>query len=111
MVTSYAKVKTSRAGEYLIGLCRVWHRTLPESGEAPTHVEISFANGHVAIDATADHLEFVLTAGTIRDTALLEDLVSDPLDRLSCGEDIHYEWTASKVEPKPQASGPVFNSA
>jgi len=111
MVTSYAKIKTSRAGEYLIGLCRIWHRALPESGEVPTHVEISFANGRVAIDATADHLEFVLTAGTIRDTALLEDLVSDPLDRLSCGEDIHYEWAGTKVEPKPQASGPVLNSA
>ena len=104
MVTSYAKIKTSRAGEYLIGLCRVWHRALPESGEVPTHVEISFANGRVAIDATADHLEFVLTAGTIRDTALLEDIVSDPLDRLACEEDIQYEWIGTEVEPEPRAS-------
>ena len=110
MVTSYAKVRTSRASEYLIGLCREWHSTLPESGEAPTHVEISFANGRVAIDAAADHLEFVLTAATIRDTALLEDLVSDHLDRLSCGEDIQYEWTGTTVEPAPKVSRRVFES-
>ena len=110
MVTSYAKIKTSRAGEYLIGLCRVWHRTLPESGEAPTHVEISFANGRVAIDATADQLEFVLTAGSIRDTTLLEDLVSDHLDRLSCGEDIQYVWIGATVKPTPHATRCVFDS-
>jgi hypothetical protein len=110
MVTSYAKVRTSRAGEYLIGLCRVWHRTLPDSGEAPTHIEVPFPNGHVAIDATADQLEFVLTAGSIRDTALLEDLVSDHLDRLSCDEDIHYEWIDTNVEPTPHASRRVFDS-
>jgi hypothetical protein len=110
MVTSFAKVRTSRAGEYLIGLCRVWNRTLPESGNAPTHVEIPFANGRVSIDATADQLEFVLTAGSIRDTTLLEDLVSDHLDRLSCGEDIHYEWTGTMVEATPHASRRVFDS-
>lgn len=110
MVTSYAKVKTSRAGEYLIGLSRVWHRALPESGEIPTHIEIPFPNGRVAIDASSDQLEFVLTAGSIRDTTLLEDLVSDHLDRLSCGEDIHYEWIGTKVEAAPQASRRVFNS-
>ena len=110
MVTSYAKVRTSRAGEYLIGLCRVWHRTLPESGETPTHIEVPFPNGRVAIDATADQLEFVLTAGSIRDTTLLEELVSDHIDRLSCGEDIHYEWTGTIVEPTPQTSRRVFES-
>jgi len=109
MVTSYAKVRTSRAGEYLIGLSRVWHRTLPESGEAPTHVEISFPNGRVVIDATVDQLELVLTAESIRDTTLLEDLVSDHLDRLSCGEDIHYEWIGTTVEPTPHPSRRVLD--
>ena len=110
MVTSYAKVRTSRAGEYLIGLCQAWHRTLPELGETLTHIEIPFPNGRVAIDATADQLEFVLTAGSIRDTTLLEDLVSDQLDRLSCGEDIRYEWGGTTVEPTPHPTRRVFNS-
>ena len=102
-IRSCTKVSTTHASEYLIGLCRTWHRTLPESGETPTHVEIPFANGCVALDAGADHLEIVLTARSRRDTALLEDLVSDHLDRLSSREDLHYQWTDLNDEPMAQS--------
>ena len=106
MATSYAKVRTTRASEYLIGLSRVWNQKLPESGQAPTHVEIPFANGQIAINASAEYLEIRLNAGSIRDATRLEDLVSDHLDRLSCGEDIPYHWINPDVE---QASRRVFS--
>jgi len=92
-IRSYTTVRTAHAGEYLVGLCRAWHRTLPESGETPTRIDIPFANGRVALSAGADRLEIWLTAGSRRDNALLEDLVSDCLDRLSSGEDLQYQWT------------------
>jgi hypothetical protein len=66
---------------------------LPESGKTPTRIDIPFANGRVALSAGADRLEIWLTAGSRRDNALLEDLVSDCLDRLSSGEDLQYQWT------------------
>ena len=91
-IRSYTTVRTAHAGEYLVGLCRAWHRTLPESGETPTHIEVPVANGRVALNAGADRLEIGLTAGSRRDTALLEDLVSDCLDRLSSSEDLQYQW-------------------
>jgi len=91
-IRSYTTVRTAHAGEYLVGLCRAWHRTLPESGETPTHIDVPFANGRVALSAGADRLEIGLTAGSIREATLLEDLVSDCLDRLSSSEDLQYQW-------------------
>jgi len=102
MITSYATVRTPHAGEYLIGLSHAWHRTSAEVGEAPTHIEVPFALGRVALDADGDRLEIVLTAGSNRDAALLEDLVSDHLDRLSSGEDLNYQWIGPNDEPLPQ---------
>lgn len=109
MVMSYATVHTTLAGEYLIGLCRTWHRALPESDEALTQVVIPFVNGRVALAAGTDRLEIVLTAGTTRDAALLEDLVSDHLDRLSGGEELRYQWITSNEE-SAAASRRIFNS-
>ena len=88
---SCTTVRTTRAGEYLISLCRAWNHGLPKSGRMPTQIEISLANGRVALNASADNLEIVLTAGSRFDAALLEDLVSDLLDRLS-SEELHYQW-------------------
>lgn len=91
-IRSYTTIHTTHAGEYLIELCRTWHRSLPESSETPTHIEIPLANGRIALDASVDHLKIVLTAGSKRDIALLEDLVSDHFDRLSSREDLDYLW-------------------
>ena len=63
----------------------------------PTHIEISLANGRVALNVSADYLEIALTAGSRFDTALLEDLVSDHLDRLF-GEELRYQWIGRSIE-------------
>ncbi len=94
---SCTTVHTTRAGEYLIGLCRSLNHSLPKSGQMPTHIEISLANGRVALTATSDNLEVVLTAGSRFDTALLEDLVSGHLDRLS-SEELDYQWIGRSIE-------------
>lgn len=88
---SCTTVHTTRACEYLINLCRVWNHSLPKSGQMPTHVEVSLANGRVALNAGPEYLEIVLAARSGFDIALLEDLVSDDLDRLS-SEELHYQW-------------------
>ena len=96
-IRSYAKVSTSCASEYLIGLCRNLHHSLPKSSQIPTHIEIALANGRVALNASDVYLEIALTASSRFDTALLEDLVSDHLDRLS-REDLQYEWVGQSIE-------------
>src|SRR5689334_14243468 len=96
---SCTTVHTTRACEYLISLCRVWNHSLPKSGQKPTHVEVevSLANGRVALNAGPEYLEIVLAARSRFDIALLEDLVSDHLDRLS-SEELHYQWIGGSVQ-------------
>ena len=99
MITSYATVYTAHAGEYLFGLSRSWRGALPLSGQTLSHVEIAFPIGRCALDAESDSLAITLTAPSNHDVALLEDLISDHLDRLASNEDLSYQWLRPTTEP------------
>jgi hypothetical protein len=102
VITSYATVLSPNAHAYLIALGRDWHRDLPQSGEMPTHVEIPFSIGHCALDVDGDQLDITLTALSERNAVLLEDLISDHLDRLSSDEDLRYQWLRPADEQGPR---------
>ena len=99
MITSFATVHTARAGEYLFGLSRSWRGALPMSGDTLSRVEIAFPIGRAALEAEPDLLNITLTAASSHDVALLEDLISDHLDRLASGEDLSYQWLRPTTEP------------
>lgn len=100
MTTSYAFVPTPHAGDYLIELGRTWHRSETVLAEAPTHIEIPFPIGRCAIDVEGDVLNIRLDARSNYETTLLEDLISDQLDRLSADEDLRYQWVRTPDELK-----------
>jgi hypothetical protein len=104
VITSYATIRTTFAIEYLAGLGRAWHRVSPVSDETPRHVEIPFPIGQVSLDADGEILDITLTASTSHNAALLEDLISEHLDRLSLGEDLRYQWLSpNETAAKRQA--------
>jgi hypothetical protein len=90
MTTSYASVHTQRARDYLVELGLIWHHTI--SAKASMEVVIPFPLGLCEISATEDLLQISLIAKSNYEIALLEDLISDQLDGMSEGEDLHYQW-------------------
>ena len=101
MSTSYASVHTPHARAYLTGLGKVWHHN--PSVTAAMQVVIPFPIGLCAIAATTDLLNITLTARSSYEIALLEDLISDHLDRLSQDESLHYQWVRP-ADCRPAAS-------
>ena len=100
IATSFARVRTERAHDYLAGLDRHWHRHVEVVARDEAHVEIVFPLGRAALDASAGTLEVNLTAQSDHDAALIEDLLSESLDRLAFGEDLQYQW----IRPAPLAA-------
>lgn len=105
MTTSYATVQTRLAGAYLAELGRNWHREEHVLAQSPAHVEIPFPIGRATLDAEGDVLNITLTANSNRDSTLLEDLISDQLDRLSSDEDLRYQWVRTPEELPIARSG------
>ena len=99
IATSFARVRTERAWAYLHGLDQHWHRHVQVVAHSEVHAEILFPLGRVDLDASGDSLEVSLSAGSNHDAALLEDLVSESLDRLAYGEELNYQW----IRPAPSA--------
>ena len=97
--TSFARVQTNLASAYLRGLNRHWHRNVQVLAHSAAHVEILFPLGRSEFDASADSLEISLTSRSNYDAALLEDLVSEALDRLALSEELQYHW----IRPAPRA--------
>jgi hypothetical protein len=100
IATSFARVRTQHAIQYLHGLNRHWHRHVPVFAHTDAHAEIAFPIGRCELDAGADCLDIRLTAGSTYDAASLEDLVSESLDRLAWREDVQYQW----IRPAPAAA-------
>jgi hypothetical protein len=100
IATSFARVRTTHAIAYLHGLNRHWYRHAPVFALGDAHAEIAFPIGRCELDASADCLDVSLTAGSNHDAALLEDLVSESLDRLAWSEDLQYQW----IRPAPDAA-------
>jgi hypothetical protein len=100
IATSFARVRTQHAVQYLHGLNQHWHRHLPVFAHADAHVEIAFPIGRCELDANEACLDISLTAASTYDAASLEDLVSESLDRLAWSEDLQYQW----IRPAPAAA-------
>ncbi len=97
VATSFARVRTQHAMQYLHGLNRHWYSHAAVFARDVAHAEIVFPIGRCELDASADCLEVSLTAPSNHDAALLEDLVSESLDRLAWSEDLNYQW----IRPAP----------
>src|SRR5579871_1084986 len=82
IATSFARVRTERARDYLRGLDRHWHRHVQVVARDETHIEIAFPLGRAELDASTGTLDVNLTANSNHDAAVLEDLLSESLDRL-----------------------------
>ena len=94
--TSFARVPTKHAHQYVLGLNHRWQRYVPIFAHGETHTVFVFPLGRAELDASVDALHVSLTANSNRDAVLLEDLVSESLDRLA-GEDLQYHW----IRPAP----------
>ena len=100
VATSFARVRTERARDYLGGLDWHWHRHVQVVRRDDAHLEIVFPLGHAELDASSGTLEVNLAASSNHDAAVLEDLLSESLDRLAFGEDLQYQW----IRPAPRAT-------
>lgn len=98
MMTSYARVRTDYASQYLIALSKDWMRRLPAVTHDYTRAMIPFPIGACQLDAHENYLVVMLSAKTQSDAALLEDLISHQLDRLAGGEELHYQWVQTGHE-------------
>ena len=90
MTISFACINTLHARDYVAGLGRIWHHEIPPV--APAHVVIPFPIGLCELAATAKLLNITLTAKSGYEIALLEDLISEHLDRISDDERLRYQW-------------------
>jgi len=100
IATSFARVRTGRAYDYLDGLNLHWHRHVHVVAHSEAHAEIVFPLGCCALDASDDSLDVSLRASSNYDAALLEDLISETIDRLALSEDLQYQW----IRPAPSAA-------
>jgi hypothetical protein len=91
--TSFARVRTRKAFAYLEGLNQGWRRHVEVVADSEAHAEAVFPMGHAELEASAEFLEVSLRARSDHEAALLEDLVSDSLDRLAL--DLDYQWVRS----------------
>lgn len=98
--TSFARVRTARAHEVLDGLNLHWHRHVEVTAHSEAHAEIVFPLGCCELDANDDSLDVILRANSNYDAALLEDLVSESIDRLAFSEDLQFQW----IRPAPSAA-------
>jgi hypothetical protein len=98
MTTSYATVRTRYASAYLVEIGRSWHQEQQVLTEAAMHIEIPFSSGRAALDVEGDDLNITVTANSNYQTTLLEDLISEQLDRLSSDEELRYQWVRTPDE-------------
>ena len=101
MTTSFTSVHTHHAKHYLAGLGKCWHRDV--AAEAPSRLVIPFPIGGCVLAATEDDLSITLSARSHYEIGLLEDLISDYLDRLSAGENLHYHWVRPAEDAERRA--------
>ena len=93
MTTSYARVRTDKASEYLVRFSKAWQRTVPNLVFNDRVAKIGFPYASCELNAGDGFLDIILTANSKEYTALLEDVVAERLDSLARDEELKYQWT------------------
>jgi hypothetical protein len=92
MTTSYARVRTEKASEYLIRFSKAWLRTVPDLVFNDRLATIPFPHARCELSAGDGFLDITLTANSKEYATLLEDVVYERLDGLARGEELKYQW-------------------
>jgi hypothetical protein len=92
MTTSYARVRTDNAAEYVEQLAQNWIKSASSLVREHAHATVTLPFGCCELSAEKEFLDITVSADSIADTTLLEDIVSDRLDRLSHGERLSIAW-------------------
>jgi hypothetical protein len=103
MTISYASIPTKHAHQYLAG----FHGDCSEKPRAAfdgAHAHMLLPEGVCEFEATEEFLDVTLIAQSNYGTALLEDVVSNRLDRMTT-EDLPYHWIQAP-EPQVQTASP-----
>jgi hypothetical protein len=89
---TYARVRTKSAMKYLRTFKNDWRNTTWSLTEGKNSAVVVLPLGQCELEAGDGFLDVTITADSIVYTELLEDLVSNHLDRLSQEERLRYPW-------------------
>ena len=100
MIFSYAHVRTKRADQYLMQLS---NKSSQLHAVPQYRAAIMFPIGRCELVANEDYLDLAITAYSMSEATLIEDAISDRLDSIAAGEDLHYQWITAPETPKDKA--------
>ena len=92
MTVTHARIRTKSAMTYLRRFKNDWRNSTSSLTEGKNSAVIVLPLGQCKLEARDDFLDVTIRADSIVYTGLLEDLVSNHLDRLSQEERLRYPW-------------------
>lgn len=92
MITSFARVRTEHAKAYLGLIVGISQRGGSAHCDDDAHASLELRSGHCELAADDLFLDVSITANSVFDAVMLEDIVSDRLDDVATGEELRYQW-------------------
>ncbi len=105
MITSFARIRTLHARDYLTFLANAAQRYDRGGLADDGHALLQLKNGICEVAASDRFLEISITADSISDATTLEELVSDCLDGAAGARELHYQWIIAPVRSSPSLAG------
>jgi hypothetical protein len=93
MTTSFTRVRTRYAKDYLCLLVNHSTRSVSSESDGVQHAIIELQRGICKMTAGDRCLDISITADSISDAVMLEDVISECLDDVARGEELQYQWT------------------